>query len=119
MRPASLLRFAGPVLVVVGSLALTPLHSSSPDFGAPLPGLTAEETGRFNAGKTEFQSVETLEEGVGPVFNDVSCANCHSVPAVGGGSARLETRFGRLKANGDFDPMTSPPGQDRRTSSTL
>jgi CxxC motif-containing protein (DUF1111 family) len=92
--------------VVVGSLALTPLNSSSPDFGAPLPGLTAEETGRFNAGKTEFQSVETLEEGVGPVFNDVSCANCHSVPAVGGGSARLETRFGRLKANGEFDPMT-------------
>lgn len=105
MRPAFLFRLVGPILVVLGCLALAPLGSGSADFGAPLPGLTAAETERFNAGKTEFLSVETIAEGVGPVFNDVSCANCHSVPAVGGGSARLETRFGRMKPNGEFDPM--------------
>jgi CxxC motif-containing protein (DUF1111 family) len=106
MRPAFAFRFVGPVLLVFGCLALAPLGSSSAEFGAPLPGLTTAETDQFNAGKTEFLSVETLAEGVGPVFNDVSCANCHSVPMVGGGSARLETRFGRSRANGEFDPMT-------------
>jgi len=106
MRPAFLFRLVGPILVVLGCLALAPLGSGSADFGAPLPGLTAAETDQFNAGKTEFLAVETISEGVGPVFNDVSCANCHSVPAVGGGSARLETRFGRTKASGEFDPMT-------------
>ena len=110
MRPASSFRLVGPVLLVLGCLALAPLGNSSADFGAPLPGLTAAETDRFNAGRTEFLSVETLAEGIGPVFNDFSCANCHSVPMVGGGSARLETRFGRLKANGDFDPMTEYGG---------
>ena len=110
MRPPLVFRIVGPILLVLASLALSPLGGSSAEFGAPLPGLTAEETGRFNAGKTEFLAVETLSEGVGPVFNDVSCANCHSVPAVGGGSARLETRFGRLTTNGDFDPMTEYGG---------
>ena len=46
-----------------------------------------------------------MPEGIGPVFNDVSCAACHSTPAVGGGSTTIETRFGRM-LNGQFDPMT-------------
>ena len=41
-------------------------------------------------------TVETAEDGLGPVFNDVSCGSCHSLPAVGGGSARLETRYGKM-----------------------
>ncbi len=49
-------------------------------------------------------TVETVEDGLGPVFNDVSCASCHSLPAVGGGSAILETRFGKM-TNGQFDPL--------------
>jgi CxxC motif-containing protein (DUF1111 family) len=39
----------------------------------------------------------------------VSCVACHSVPATGGGSTILETRFGRT-VNGHFDPMTSQGG---------
>ena len=41
MRPAFLFRLVGPILVVLGCLALGPLGSGSADFGAPLPGLTA------------------------------------------------------------------------------
>ncbi len=100
-------RSIGLAVAVLGSLALVPIgNSPPPDFGAPLPGLTAEQLARFNAGKAEFLEVETIPDGVGPVFNDVSCATCHSVPAVGGGSTRLETRFGTLLANGQFDPLS-------------
>jgi hypothetical protein len=60
---------------------------------------------RFTAGKAGFQEVETVADGIGPVFNNVSCVSCHSVPATGGGSTLVETRFGRM-VNGQFDPMT-------------
>ena len=65
----------------------------------PLPGLTPAQLAAFNAGLEEFEEKETPEEGLGPVFNGTSCAECHSVPSVGGfepnvGVAR-ETRIGR------------------------
>ena len=101
-----LLRVVLPAGVVLGSAALTSTTSPSPpDFGQPFANLTADELARFDAGKDEFLEVETVADGVGPVFNDVSCATCHSVPAVGGGSPRLETRFGALTATGAFDPL--------------
>jgi CxxC motif-containing protein (DUF1111 family) len=94
----------GMVAIAAAALALV-AASSAPDFGDPLPGLTSEEKDRFEDGKADFQEVESVETGLGPVFNDVSCATCHSVPAVGGGSARLVTRFGRTATTGDFDSM--------------
>ncbi|HWC75053.1 MAG TPA: di-heme oxidoredictase family protein [Gemmatimonadales bacterium] len=78
-------------------------------LGQPLPGLTADEDARFEAGKDEFQDVETIQEGLGPVFNEASCSICHSNP-LGGTNGRVETRFGRLSADGAFDPMTSVGG---------
>ena len=38
---------------------------------------------------------------MGPLFNDVSCVNCHKGPVTGGGSATLETRAGKI-VNGQF-----------------
>jgi hypothetical protein len=35
----------------------------------PLPGLTPAQLADFNAGLDEFGDVETVEEGLGPVFN--------------------------------------------------
>ena len=94
-------------LLLLGSLALSPTAGTSPpDFGEPLRNLTPDQLARFDAGKDEFNEVETVEEGLGPVFNDVSCGTCHSAPAIGGGSDRLETRFGRFRRNGQFDPLT-------------
>jgi CxxC motif-containing protein (DUF1111 family) len=107
MRPHLSLPVVGSVVAILGSIALAPGGTSSPpDFGAPLAGLTTDQLSRFNAGKSEFLGVETIEDGLGPVFNDVSCASCHLVPAAGGGSARLETRFGTLTARGHFDPLS-------------
>lgn len=73
------------------------------DFARPLPGLTPEELARFEAGREEFESTETVADGLGPVFNDVSCSACHFVGGTGGGSNVFETRFG-LQAGG-FDPL--------------
>jgi CxxC motif-containing protein (DUF1111 family) len=82
--------------------------ADSENLTNPLPGLTEPHLTAFRAGLAEFIEVETVEDGLGPVFNGKSCAECHSVPSVGGqepnvGVAR-ETRIGRL-FHGVFDPL--------------
>jgi CxxC motif-containing protein (DUF1111 family) len=77
--------------------------------GQPLAGLASAELARFQAGQAEFEAVEGVADGLGPVFNDDACVKCHSVPGTGGGSPRLETRFGTT-TGGHFDPLTSAGG---------
>src|SRR5262249_43866805 len=102
--PAALL---GAALI---TLALTVLGGqSAPNFGDPFPGRAADRQARSSAGTANFQTVETVPGGLGPVFNNPSCANCHSSPATGGGSTTLETRFG-LTVNGQFNPLTQLGG---------
>ena len=77
--------------------------------GGPLSGLTAAELAAFNVGKAEFQNVETVQSGLGPIFNNTSCVACHSAPATGGSSQQFVTRFGRT-TSGVFDPLESLGG---------
>src|SRR5262249_40492745 len=79
--------------------------ANAPTFGDPFSGLSRTLQAEFVAGQQVFESVETVAVGLGPVFNDVSCAACHSTPAVGGGSLTLETRYGTVIA-GAFNPLT-------------
>ena len=70
----------------------------------------------FNAGLDEFEEVETIEEGLGPVFNGKSCAECHAVPSTGGSEPNVgvarETRISRI-FNGRFDPLDGSVSVDR------
>jgi CxxC motif-containing protein (DUF1111 family) len=86
------------------SHAPSPPHPPGTAFGDPLPGLTPTQLAAFAAGEDAFEEEDTPESGLGPVFNNVSCVACHSVPDTGGGSEILETRFGKI-VNGHFDPM--------------
>ncbi len=90
-------------------VSLSATSNRPPAFGDSLPGLTPSQRAAFADGLAEFTQVEAVEDGLGPVFNEASCAACHSVPVVGGGSARLETRFGTL-TNGQFDPLAQLGG---------
>src|ERR1700737_2971600 len=95
-------------IVVLALFISTPAFADN--FGDPVRGLTAAQLALFLDGKADFVSVETVTpDGLGPVFNESSCATCHAVPAVGGGSTRLETRFGKI-TNGKFDPMAELGG---------
>ncbi len=102
-RKTFVLAAVSAALVTLSFFALG--GGSSPNFGDPLPNLPSALTTRFLAGQASFELVETVSAGLGPVFNDVSCVACHSVPAAGGGSTTIETRFGRM-LKGQFDPMT-------------
>ncbi|HET7436932.1 MAG TPA: di-heme oxidoredictase family protein [Thermoanaerobaculia bacterium] len=72
--------------------------------GAPLPGLAPSELAAFNAGRGAFNRDAQPLTGLGPVFNDTSCQQCHNAAAPGGGSNRNVTRFAR-RVNGTFDAM--------------
>jgi CxxC motif-containing protein (DUF1111 family) len=91
----------GLAMLLTGSaIAVAP-----PKFGDPLSGLKKDEMDLFSEGREDFMEEETPEDGLGPVFNNVSCAACHSNPVVGGDSNILETRFGRIKRT-QFDAMS-------------
>ncbi len=78
-------------------------------FGNPFNALSATELAAFNDGRDEFVKVETVTDGLGPVFNGRSCGECHNSGGAGGGSPRLVTRFGRT-TNGTFDPLSQLGG---------
>ena len=80
-------------------------------MGEPVHGLSAAELNRFALGKTQFKRQFNTADGLGPIFNDDSCATCHSTPAIGGASNKFVTRFGKA-ANGPnpFDSLDSLGG---------
>ena len=53
--------------------------------GDPVPKLTKEQRDRFARGKVVFDSVFTPETGLGPLFNQDACGECHEDPAGGRG----------------------------------
>jgi CxxC motif-containing protein (DUF1111 family) len=79
-------------------------------FGDPLPGLLPAEFERFRLGLDDFLEVETAEEGLGPSFNAASCAVCHNLPAIGGGSLVSEVRAAHRDPQGVIRPLMSADG---------
>lgn len=103
---------------LIASLALATLSvgcgfllTDAPDdadvFDAPLDGLTAPERAAFVEGDAQFGRPFAPASGLGPIFNNVSCASCHSAD----GRGRLENSLTR------FDDPTGqfggPQIQDR------
>lgn len=64
-----------------------------PDAGGPIAGLTDAETAMFTAGLAEFVEEEEVGEGLGPTLNLNSCGGCHSQPAMGGSSPKVNPQF--------------------------
>ena len=94
-------------LLLAGTFAGGPLVQ--PRMGEPLPGLTPNQLERFVLGLEAFQKNFSPEEGLGPGFNQTSCASCHNNP-VGGPGAQMVTRFGLMGKKGGFDPLAELGG---------
>jgi CxxC motif-containing protein (DUF1111 family) len=72
--------------------------------GAPISGLTSQEDAMFRAGKEAFEETDSVtgapdtsgnptDAGLGPRFNLDGCAGCHSQPASGGSSPRVNPQL--------------------------
>src|SRR4051812_32791596 len=71
-----------------------------PSFGS-LTEQTVVPLRSFNDNRFVFEAVETVADGLGPVYNAQSCRECHQNVVTGGASQIAEHRTGHV-ANGEF-----------------
>jgi CxxC motif-containing protein (DUF1111 family) len=69
---------------------------------------TARGNGRFEDNKAIFSERETIEDGLGPTYNDTGCVECHQSVDVGAFGQQMEFRAGHI-TNGAF--VDAPGGQ--------
>jgi len=111
-------RGVGSWMVVAGAMAGVAACSPSEErdvvasrtsalLGDALPGIAAAQ---FGDDADTFAEVETVEDGVGPVFNERACGNCHNVGALGGSGVQFEVRAGHFDGV-TFDNLVSQGGQ--------
>lgn len=79
-------------------------------IGDSLAGITAAD---FATAKAAFQTVEGLDDGLGPIFNEKACGNCHTQGASGGAGVQIERRFGRFDS-GLFNSLSNEGGSLRQ-----
>jgi CxxC motif-containing protein (DUF1111 family) len=75
-----------------------------------IPGLTPAQLQEHALGDDEFSQIFTQQQGLGPVFNNISCNNCHVGNGKGSPATAL-TRFGRATGR-TFDSLVSENGPD-------
>jgi CxxC motif-containing protein (DUF1111 family) len=75
--------------------------------GDPVPGLTPAQQLFFTAAQARFEVIETVSSGLGPGFNELSCASCHIFPAVGGSSPTVNPQVTDANTNGATNVIPS------------
>ena len=73
----------------------------------------------FAAAVEQFTEAESVEDGLGPIFNASGCAECHLVPILGGSSQVTEKRAGFYDGVVFFEPPGGSLIQDRAIPSSL
>lgn len=92
MNLRAYLALAGLVACLGCEQLTTPAPDPADLFDGPLDGLTPREMAAFLRGDAEFGRPFPPAAGLGPLFNNVSCASCHSADGRGSLRTRL-TRF--------------------------
>ncbi|MGH9966931.1 MAG: di-heme oxidoredictase family protein [Pyrinomonadaceae bacterium] len=84
----------------------TPPDECDPN-NPPVPP-TARGNGQFEHNKFIFEEEETVDDGLGPTYNDVGCVTCHQSVDTGAFGQQMEFRAGHL-SGGNF--VDNPGGQ--------
>jgi CxxC motif-containing protein (DUF1111 family) len=94
------------VFAAAGFHAFAQPPPAPPPGPVPVAGLTPAQQLAFDEGRRAFSKNYQIADGLGPVFNDESCADCHR---NGGATNRTVRRFGRVNG-GVFDPLAELGG---------
>jgi len=86
--------------VVPRSVSTATLNDAAAGFDGLTNGVLTQA--EFDAALDVFNEQESIKDGLGPVYNAQSCAECHQNPVSGGVSQVTEVRAGRLNAFGRF-----------------
>lgn len=105
----------GLLAAAVCAVGCDRLLTEAPDagdvFDGPVEGLSGSEMSAFLRGDGEFARRFAPSTGLGPIFNNVSCASCHS----GDGRGRLENSLQRIGSAADnyLSSLGGPQIQDK------
>ncbi len=117
LRPSTVPRVAFVAaclaLIAVALVTFTPNHKvlAQTVLGSPLAGLTTGQMSLFSVGFKQFNVHWDPDHGLGPVYTNQDCSNCHTSPASGGTNATMRTTFfGALNSDGSFNPLTNEGG---------
>jgi CxxC motif-containing protein (DUF1111 family) len=91
---------ASVALVMILATAGTVPVEAPAAFDGASNGVVDQAT--HEADEATFDKIETIADGLGPLYNAQSCRECHQNPASGGGSQVTELRVGHLDRNGRF-----------------
>src|SRR5262245_28365000 len=93
--------FIALVLVMSGSrtdaTAVQAPSEASAGFDNQTNGLVVQD--QFEADKAVFEERDAIGDGLGPVYNAQSCAECHQNPVTGAISQISELRAGHFDGN--------------------
>src|ERR1043165_9363337 len=78
--------------------------------GDAMAGISATD---FAAAKAAFNTVEGIDDGLGPIFNERACGNCHTQGAAGGAGVQIQRRLGKF-VHRIFNGLASEGGSLRQ-----
>lgn len=96
-------------------LVLTQVLAFAPDAGqagGPIAGLTPEQLRLFYATKETFKHDFTVEEGLGPIYDALSCYECHGKPNMVAGEGKDVITTGVLRMENRIGPKARKPLKD-------
>ena len=73
----------------------------------------------FNDNRFIFEEVETIADGIGPVYNAQSCRECHENVVTGGASQITEHRTGHLNGDDFFESLGGSLVHSRATHAAI
>ena len=80
----------------------TPTYSEEAGTHSTSNGLQPPPGDSFALDQETFEEAEGVNDGLGPVFNARSCADCHQNPVTGGSSQVTEFRAGHASRHNQF-----------------
>ena len=94
------------VTVFLTMLAAAPLVLAAVDAPAGFDDVTNgfESQTNFDLDRMQFDTVEQIADGLGPVYNAQACRECHQNPVSGSATQVNEVRAGMTDANNNFTP---------------
>jgi CxxC motif-containing protein (DUF1111 family) len=103
-RPPRALWALAVTVIAACNTVLPDAPSSDSVLEGPVENLTGQQLAAFLAGDREFSRRFGPADGLGPIFVATSCESCHVGDGKGHPLFNLR-RFGRMGADGVFDPM--------------
>lgn len=100
------------ILVAIASLGLALAYLSPQADEAPTgfdnKSNGAADEATHQSDQAKFDEVESVADGLGPLYNAQSCRECHQNPTSGGASQISELRVGHLGTGGRFENPAIP-----------